>query len=294
MAIPEARVVIAPVFTSIVATVGFRETHVPPEGVAVAVVPVPIHLTACARVTVGLGNTVIGADGAEEQPVDVSVQVTVAVPAPIPVISPALEMVKMVPLEDDQVPPVDGKALVVPKIQIVLEATDMVGTGLTNTSKVSDLQVVEVSVKTNLPVPADTPVTTPPLVTVAIAGNTETHVPPVDGIRVVVEPIQTAEVPLIATVGGGLTVTALVVLVQPLLFVNVKVAEPPARAVTKPPFVTEATPGLLLTHVPPDVGESMVVAPTQMLLEPVILTTGLGLTVNTIVSAQVGVEYINP
>jgi hypothetical protein len=74
---------------------------------------------------------VIGADGAEEHPVDVSVQVTVAVPAPIPVISPALEMVKMVPLEDDQVPPVEGKALVVPKIQIVFEATEMVGTGLT-------------------------------------------------------------------------------------------------------------------------------------------------------------------
>ena len=212
-----------------------------------------------------------------------------AVPAPTPVINPALEIVNTVVADDDHVPPVEGKAVVVPNIQIVLEATEIVGTGLTKTSKVSDLQVVDVSVNTNLPVPAETPVTTPPLVTVAIAGNTETHVPPVDGIKVVVEPIQTAEVPLMATVGGGLTVIALVVFVQPLLSVNVKVAEPPARAVTTPLASTEATPGLLLTQ-PLVAGDNVVVAPTQILFKPVILTTGLGLTVNTMVSAHVGVE----
>jgi hypothetical protein len=65
VAIPEASVVMAPVLASIVATDVLRETHVPPAGRAEAVVPTPIHLVACAKDTVGLGNTVnesVGAD----------------------------------------------------------------------------------------------------------------------------------------------------------------------------------------------------------------------------------------
>ena len=71
------------------------------------------------------------------------------------------------------------------------------------------------------------PVTKPAAVTVAIAGLLLTHVPPVVGVTVVVEPIQTAGVPVTATVGPGFIVTGKVVEKQPVaVFVNVKVAVP--------------------------------------------------------------------
>ena len=50
------------------------------------------------------------------------------------------------------------------------------------------------------------------------------------------------------------------VLVQPVeVRVKVNVAVPAATACTSPAFVTVATPGLLLTHVPPLVGDNIVV-----------------------------------
>jgi hypothetical protein len=69
-------------------------------------------------------------------------------------------------------------------------------------------------------VPADTPVTTPALFTVATPvlddahGFTAAGVP--EPVKVVVDPIQTVSVPVI--VGRGLTVTV-TVLLHPLLFV---------------------------------------------------------------------------
>lgn len=114
--------------------------------------------------------------------------------------------------EDCQVPPVAGVTVVVAVTQIELEVNATVGVGVTVTFNVSDLHEVTASVNTNLPVPGETPVTRPPPVTVAMAGNDAAHVPPVDGINVVVEPIQTAGVPLMAADGFGFTVTAAVVL----------------------------------------------------------------------------------
>jgi hypothetical protein len=61
--------------------------------------------------------------------------------------------------------------------------------------------------------------------------------------------------------------------------VKTKVAVPALIAVTPPAFVTLAIDGLLLDHVPSVDGLSIVVLPMQILLEPLILTTGLGLTV---------------
>jgi hypothetical protein len=72
-----------------------------------------------------------------------------------------------------------------------------------------------------------------------------------------------AETGLELICGSGSTVSAFVVFEQPEAFVKVKVAFPAARPVTTPAFVTEATAGLLLTHVPPEVGESVIVFPTQ-------------------------------
>ena len=103
----------------------------------------------------------------------------------------------------------------------------IVGAGVTSISKVSEIHPVEVSVKTKLPVPAETPVTNPAFVTVAMAGKTSSQVPPVVGVNVVVDPIHTSGVPLTVTVGLGLTVTAGVVALQPVaVLVKVKVAEP--------------------------------------------------------------------
>lgn len=63
-------------------------------------------------------------------------------------------------------------------------------------------------------------------------------------------------------------------------------AVPAVKPVTTPALVTEATEGLLLTQVPPVVGDKVVVAPTQMVLEPVILTAGVVLTVTPAVGAE--------
>jgi hypothetical protein len=81
------------------------------------------------------------------------------------------------------------------------------------------------------------------------------------------------------TVLVGVTVTAVVVLLQFVVEeVKVKVAEPAATAVTTPTEVTVATAGLLLTQVPPVVGDKVVVDPTHIELLPVMLTVGNGLT----------------
>ena len=51
-------------------------------------------------------------------------------------------------------------------------------------------------------------------------------------------------------------------------------------------MVTEATVGSLLVQVPPVVGDKVVVAPTQMVLEPVIFTTGKAVTVTGALAAD--------
>jgi hypothetical protein len=83
----------------------------------------------------------------------------------------------------------------------------------------------------------------------------------------------------------ALTVTDPVVLLQPVASaVNVNVAVPAADPVTTPDVLTVATVGLLLVQVPPDVGLSVVVAPTQIELLPTMLTVGKSLTRTSIVA----------
>ena len=70
-------------------------------------------------------------------------------------------------------------------------------------------------------------------------------------------------------------VTDDVVALQPVIvLVKVKVALPAATPVTTPALVTVAFVTSLLAQVPPAVGDKVVVAPTQILLLPVMLTTG--------------------
>ena len=139
--------------------------------------------------------------------------------------------------------------------------------------------------------PADTPVTTPVLVTVATEGALLTHDPPVEGDNVVVLPAQILRAPVILATGIGLTVTVGVAAdIQPLeLLVKVKLAVPAASPVTTPALVTLAIEPSLLAQVPPEVGDTPVISPTQISLEPVRFTVGAV----TIVIALVA-EWVHP
>jgi hypothetical protein len=64
-----------------------------------------------------------------------------------------------------------------------------------------------------------------------------------------------------------------------VVFVKVKVGAPAATPVTTPALVTVAKAVLLLAHVPPVVGDKLVVTPTHIAVAPVIETVGKALTV---------------
>ena len=72
-------------------------------------------------------------------------------------------------------------------------------------------------------VPADTPVTIPPVLMVATPVDTELQVPPeATSLNVVVAPAQTVVVPVIVpATGNGLTDTVVVATAVPQLFVTV-------------------------------------------------------------------------
>lgn len=108
-----------------------------------------------------------------------------------------------------------------------------------------------------------------------------THVPPVLGDNVVVEPTQILSGPLTETIGFGLTVIGVVgsELHAVVLDVNINVALPSVMAVTTPVLLIVATDGLLLDHVPPVIGFSWVVSPTHNTVGPEILTIGFAFTV---------------
>ncbi len=113
-----------------------------------------------------------------------------------------------------------------------------------------------------LTVPAATGVTTPAFVTVATDVLLLIHVPAVVGVKEPVLPIQI--VGGAVTVGNVFTVEAEVALHPVDVCVKVKLTLPAATGVTTPALVTVATDVLLLTHVPPVVGESVTVLPIQM------------------------------
>jgi hypothetical protein len=118
-------------------------------------------------------------------------------------------------------------------------------------------------VNLNVAVPSDKAVTNPALSMDAISGLLLDHTPPVLGERVVVLFIHIAEGPVKLIIGLGLIVndkdgseTQFVV-----LFVNVKNAVPALIPVTTPALFIAAMLLLLLTQVPPVVGESADVDP---------------------------------
>jgi hypothetical protein len=133
-----------------------------------------------------------------------------------------------------------------------------------------------VPVKVKVTNPPATPVTTPPLVTLATAVLLLIQLPPDVGDKVVVPPGHIEVTPVISTVGKAFTVTGVVVvLLHPVMvLVNVKYAVPAEIPVTIPASVTWATTGLLLIQVPPVVGDRVVVPFSQIVRDPVTLTVG--------------------
>jgi hypothetical protein len=155
----------------------------------------------------------------------------------------------------------------------------------------AETQPVTEFVKVKVALPEAIPVTTPALVTVATDGSLLVQLPPLVGDKVVVAPTQMLLEPVMLTVGKALMVTAAVGReTHPVaLDVKVKVAVPAETPVTTPALVTVAMEALLLAQVPPLVGDKVVVAPTHIVLEPVILTTGNASTVSTeVVAEQLG------
>lgn len=141
------------------------------------------------------------------------------------------------------------------------------------------LQPVEAAVKVKLTEPVATGETTPWLETAAMPRLDDDQLPPLDGLRLMVLPIQRfwdgAE-----TTGLAFTVIALLASeTQPVIaLVKVNVAEPAATAVMVPALLMVATAGLLLTHVPPLDGVMVVVLPWQSVVNAGWVMTGLLLT----------------
>ena len=117
-----------------------------------------------------------------------------------------------------------------------------------------EIHPVPVCVKIKLTEPADTPVTSPELVMVALAISLEDQVPPVAGSIFVLPPIQMPDGPERDIEGLGFTVIGVVGNEgqPPDALVNVKVTCPWEIPMTIPPLFTEATDGLLLTQTPPE------------------------------------------
>lgn len=288
---PAETPVTTPAFVT-VATALLLLVQVPPlEGDKPVVAPTQIVLEPVI-LTAGCASKVTAVVVFEQFGAVLLVNVNVAEPAAIPVTRPALVTVARAGLLLTQVPPLVGDKVVVEPTHIVLWPVMLTtGKAVTETAGVGrDVQPVEVLVKVNVALPADTPVTTPALVTDAIPGALLSHVPPVDGDNVVVKPVQMLLTPAMLTTGKATTITGGVVAMQPVaVLVKVKLAEPPDTAVTIPAFETVATAGALLVQVPPETGNNVVVVPTQIVPAPSILTMGKAFTVTVaVVALQLG------
>ena len=150
--------------------------------------------------TDGLGSatTVTVEVGSDIQLLDVWVNLKVEVPAATPVTIPALDTVATEELLDIQLPPVAGDKVVVPPTQIVLSPV-IETTGFTSMVAFPvglDAQPVAVDVKVKLTDPAATAVTTPALLTVAMALLLLVQVPPEEGDKVVLSPIHKMAEPI--------------------------------------------------------------------------------------------------
>jgi hypothetical protein len=267
---PAVKPVTSPAFVTVAIALLLLNQMPPVEGLKFIVAP--MQSEAKGALTVGCCMST----GTELllQPVVASVKVKIALPAEIPVARPAFVTVATGGLLLIQVPLVLGNRFAVAPTQ---RLEGIVIMGGTVTEEVVLLQLVAVSVKVNVTVPVDTPVTTPALVTVATVLSLLTHVPPVEGLNVMVAPMHKVGDGVLTV--GCCMVTELVVLLQPVVAsVKVNVTTPADTPVAKPALVTVATALLLLTHAPPEAGLKFMVAPAQSVVEGA-LTVGSGFIV---------------
>jgi hypothetical protein len=244
---------------------------------------------------IGFERTVTLPPGSEVHPDPCSVNVKDAFPAAIALTSPVPETVATEVLEDVHVPPVEGVSWAALPTQTVLFVMLIVGLEYTvNAGLGRDTQPVVVFVKIKFAVPGAKPVTIPELVTEAIAGLDEVHVPPVAGRRFDTPPIQISVGPETDTIGLAFTVTGAVGNdgQPPAKSKNVNVAVPLLIPVTMPWLFTDAMAGLLLTHIPPDDGESVVWFPAQIISDPATETEVGGFTVITTEVSEIHPEKV--
>jgi hypothetical protein len=210
------------------------------------------------------------------------------VPGLIPVTTPALFTVAT-PVFDD----VQGltAAAVPDPVSVVVDPSQTVSVpvivGCASTVTVTVLLHPLLLVYVITLVPGLTPVTTPVLLTVAIAGVAEIHgfaaagVP--EPVNIVVEFLQTVNVPVMVGCPSTVTVT---VLLHPLLFVYVITLVPGFTPVTTPVLLTVATAGVAEVHgftaagVPDPFNE--VVDPSQTVNVPVIVGCASTVTVTVL------------
>jgi hypothetical protein len=179
------------------------------------------------------------------------------------------------------VPPVLGKAVIVASTHKVAEGTLTLRSVLTVTVVVVLVQPrPPVSVKVKVTSPADTPVINPLLSIVAMASLLLTHVPPVLGLAVIVVPTFRKDEGVLTV--GAYTDIVDVVLLHPTVGVKVKVTSPADIPVINPLLSIVATPGALLTQVPPVFGLAVIVVPLQKIADDV-LTIGAAATVRVVV-----------
>jgi hypothetical protein len=232
----------------------------------------------------GSGFTVT--DAVAMQPVG-RVYVITVTPAEIPFTAPVSEpTVATEILLLDHEPPASAllNVVVEPTQTLVVPMLDG-GRGLTVTVAIAVQP--ELTVYVTVPVPADTPVTAPTLVTGVESVVLELlHEPPgVASVKVIVEPTQTAGVPAIAA-GEALTVIILFT-IHPAPTVYVMLAVPAVMPVTIPsPEPTRAIATEPELHEPPvDELDKVIVLPVHTLPGPEI-ADGAGLTVTTAVVMQ--------
>ena len=219
-----------------------------------------------------------------------SVNVKVAVPVATPVTTPALLTVATALSLLVHVPPVVGDNVVVRPAQIVV-APVILATGFAFTATVVLADVAEVQ-----PNVVTATVYVPFVETVidCVVAPVDHKFPDADEeVSITDPPAQKVIGPpaeMVGVGGIGFIVTAAVGNeTQPVLVrVNVNVAVPFETPVTTPPGVTVATELSLLVHVPPVVGDNVVVRPAQIVVAPVILTTGFAFTVTVFTTEVTG------
>jgi hypothetical protein len=166
------------------------------------------------------------------------------------------------------------------------------GRGLTVTTAVAaDVHPLPlVTVYDIVDVPAATPLTEPPVATVAAEVFVLLHTPlPAASLSEVVEPAQTDCVPVMAPALGKELTVATVVVIQPVDATLYVIVEVPAATPPNVPPLTVAMPVLLLTQVSPPVPLNVVAEPAHTVAAPPI-ADGVAFTV-VVVDAALEPEH---